>query len=142
MTTTIEDIEDTIGEVVKNMSEERKYKTTDALCENYELAKTRSAKSQQAHSRLIKQLITQINEYIQYPPKQKTIMHYLGGGKKEAYYKRSTDFVGNLVGYEVYVPEVDKQEYYCVIKLLSKHGLVNTAYTIGGKCYFLRSWRK
>ena len=141
MTTAIEDIEDTIGEVVENMFEERKYKTVDALCKDYELAKTRSAKSKQAHSRLIKQLIAQINEYIQYPP-ETSIINYIAGTKKEAYYKKSTDHSGELVAYEVYVPKVDKQEYYCVIKLLSSHGLVNTSYTIGGKCYFLRSWRK
>lgn len=87
---------------------------TEHLCFEYEYAKEQQKESNQTHKQLIKELIDCINDYINYPTTKILFIKR----QNKATYRINKGWHGEFEGYNIKIPFVDKQEYYCVKNLL------------------------
>lgn len=114
MMTDIRDINNTLQNIIADMSFESYYSTTDALCDDFEKARQKGYEAKERHEQEIKKLVKQLNEFLNYPVEK----WFIFKTQDKVSYKNHLMLHGEFQGYDIKILFIDNQQYYCVIKML------------------------
>ena len=114
----IKEIEDAIGVCYDNLKTEKRTYSTNYLCEHYDESKEVREFAKKTHTEAIHTIIGLINELIDYPVQRWLIFEHQDRASFKIY---NHNWTGEFVGYKINIPQIDKQEYYCIIRMFNKN---------------------
>ena len=114
----IKEIEDAIEVCHDNLRTEKQTYSTNYLCEHYDESREVREFANKTHTEAIHTIIGLINELIDYPIKKRLFFEHQARASFRIY---NHSWTGEFVGYKINIPHIDKQEYYCVIRMFNKN---------------------
>lgn len=109
----------------ENISIEHRSKKDEYLCRDYDESKKLIKECKENHKKEIQKVVELLNNYISYPEKKILIFDV---SNKVKWSNEKWGWTDEWIGYNIKIPYIDKQEYYCVKELFKSLEYINACF--------------